>query len=181
MTPRFVVPADATTAKTRCSPRDSTESRARASASPCRRCSWSTSTVTRSTSITSAASWSDEWASGLTAIAQRRDSRDRPPDRSRTVWRAVTSAERLALVPPCTKVPPAPGGKPGEVGDPPQRLVLGVDGAGSFEPVAPAHRRGADDEVEQHRCLGGGARDEGEEARVAGGDAGRREHLGEDP
>ena len=49
--------------------------------------------------------------------------------------RAATSAERLPAEPPDTKHPPAAGGKSGEVGDPAQRLVLGVDRAGGLEPV----------------------------------------------
>ena len=73
------------------------------------------------------------------------------------------------------------GRHPDEVGDPAQRLVLGVDRAGALEPRARVDRRGPDDEVEHHGGVARGARDEGEVARVVGRQAGRREVLGEHP
>ena len=42
----------------------------------------------------------------------------RPPRRAAAACRAATSAERLPAEPPETNTPPAPGGKPGEVGEP---------------------------------------------------------------
>ena len=69
----------------------------------------------------------------------------------------------------------------GEIRDPPQGLVLRVDGAGCLEPVAPAHRGRSDDEIEQHRRLGGRTRDEGEETGVARRDARWSQLVGEDP
>ena len=100
-------------------------------------------------SITRAACAIEECASG----AARDDPARRPagPRRRsrRASCRAATSAERLPSVPPCTNTPPASAGKPGEVGDPAQRLVLGVDRAGALQPRAAVDRRRADDEVEQ--------------------------------
>ena len=84
---------------------------------------------------------------------------------------------------PCrrgTKTPPAPGGQPGEVGDPAQGLVLGVDGARALEPRPGVDRRGADDDVEGGGLLGRRAGDEGQVARVVDGQAGGGEHVGED-
>ena len=121
------------------------------------------------------AAWAiEEWASALQATTQRAGAA--AVRRSRAVWRAATSAERLPRVPPWTKTPPASAGKPGEVGDPAQRLVLGVDRAGALEPRAAVDRRGTHHEVEERGGLGRGGRDEGEVARVVDRDAGLAQH-----
>ena len=72
-------------------------------------------------------------------------------------------------------------GHPDEVGDPAQRLVLGVDRARALEPGAGVDRGRPDDEVEHHGGVARRARDEGQVARVVGRQAGRREVLGEQP
>ena len=54
-----------------------------------------------------------EWASELTAIRQRRGcSSPASARRPLAVSRATASAERLPALPPLTKAPPAPGGRP---------------------------------------------------------------------
>ena len=68
----------------------------------------------------------------------------------------------------------------GQVGQPAQRLVLGVDRARPLQPAAAVDRRGADDQVEQRRQLGRGGRDERQVARVIDRHRGRRQRLGED-
>ena len=77
---------------------------------------------------------------------------------------AAARAERLPNVPPATKQPPASGGRPSEIGEPSQRLILGVDRSGAFEPRSAVDRERADDQVEQHRQFGGRARDKREVA-----------------
>jgi hypothetical protein len=69
----------------------------------------------------------------------------------------------------------------GEVGDPAQRLVLGVDGAGALEPRSGVDARRTDHEVEQDRRLGRGRRHERQEAGVVDRDARRREHVARTP
>ena len=65
----------------------------------------------------------DEWAWSLTATrAVTPGARSR---RARPTSRATASAERLAAEPPVTNTPPAVAGKPRQVGDPAQGLVLG--------------------------------------------------------
>ena len=103
------------------------------------------------------------------------------PAASRHRRRAATSALRLPAVPPETNTPPAPSGKPDEVGDPAQRLVLGEHGAGTLHPRAPVDRRRSDDEIEQDRRLGRCGGHEREEPGVVDRDARRCEHVGEQP
>ena len=71
--------------------------------------------------------------------------------------------------------------EPGEVGEEPQRLVLGVDRARRLQPRRRVDRRRRDDRVEHERGLGRRGRDEREEPRAVGRDAGGREDLGEHP
>ena len=71
------------------------------------------------------------------------------------------------------------GRQAGQVGDPPQRLVLGEDRAAALQPRSAVDARRADDEVEQDRRVRRGRRHERQEARMVDGDARRREHLGE--
>src|SRR5205085_12369928 len=59
--------------------------------------------------MTFAADATEECALSPHAIAQRSG---RPPRRSAAVCLAATSAERFPFVPPETKQPPAPSGKP---------------------------------------------------------------------
>ncbi len=72
-------------------------------------------------------------------------------------------------------------GHPGEVGDPPQRLVLGEDRAAALQPRPAVDARGADDEVEQDRRCRRCRRHEGQEPWVVDGDARRGEDIAEDP
>ena len=71
-------------------------------------------------------------------------------------------------------------GQAREIGDPPQCLVLGVDGAGALQP-----RAGIDRGRPHHHVEGGGlpgrrTGDEGQVTGVVGRQAGRRENVGED-
>ena len=68
---------------------------------------------------------------------------------------------------------------PDEVGDPAQRLVLGVHGTRALEPGAGVDRGRPDDEVEHHGGVTRRARDEGQVARVVGRQAGGGEVLRE--
>ena len=97
--------------------------------------------------------------------------------RRRAASRAVTSAERLPIVPPCTKTPPAPRGRPNSAREPVQHLVLGVDRAGALHPRAAVDGGCRHHDVERQRGLGRGRGDEGEVAGVVGRHAGRREHV----
>jgi hypothetical protein len=69
----------------------------------------------------------------------------------------------------------------GQLGQPGQRLVLGIDGACPLHPRPAVEAGGADDEVEQHARLGGSARDERQEPGAVGGDAGLGQLVTEDP
>ena len=99
----------------------------------------------------------------------------------RAAWRAVTSAERFPAEPPETKTPPAPAGIPARSASQRSASVLGPDRPGAVDPPRRDRRRGAHDQVEEHRRLRRGARDEREGRGVVGRDRRRREHLGPDP
>ena len=71
--------------------------------------------------------------------------------------------------------------QPGEVGQPAQRLVLGVDGAGTLQPRPAVDGRRAHDEVEQRGGLGRRGRDERQVPRVVHRDARTGQHLVEQP
>ena len=139
----------------------------------------STGTASTSTSMTRAALAIEECASALQATTQRVRALA-PRGGPARVWRAATSADRLPSVPPCTKTPPASAGQPDQVGDPAQRLVLGVHRARALEPRAAVDRRGPDDHVEERRRLRGRPRDERQVARVVDRDAGLGQHLVEE-
>ncbi len=72
-------------------------------------------------------------------------------------------------------------GHTGQVGDPAQRLVLGVHRPGALQPAAAVDRRGADDQVEQRGGLRRSRRDERQVARVVDRHARIGEHFVEDP
>src|SRR5699024_914641 len=106
MVPKFVVPEVATTAITAspCSTRACrTPAGRRIPSSP-------VATGGTSTCMTSAAEATEEWASALHTITHRAglDS----PSCSFFALRAATRAERLPMVPPWTKTPPAVSGRP---------------------------------------------------------------------
>ncbi len=66
--------------------------------------------------MTSHADWMEECAPAVAATRHGR-SVGEPSEvalaaRARALWRAATSAERLPIVPPGTKAPPACGGSP---------------------------------------------------------------------
>ena len=109
MTPKFVVPEVATTAKKVSGPASSSTRRR---CSPLRRQCSSIGTVTSSASMTSQADWIDECAPYVVATLQGRASVPAASARARAVCRAETRAERLPIVPPGTKAPPACGGSP---------------------------------------------------------------------
>ena len=71
-------------------------------------------------------------------------------------------------------------GHAGQVGDPAQRLVLGVHRARALEPAAAVDRGGAHHQVEQRGRLGRCGGDEGQIARVVDRHACVGEHLVED-
>ena len=171
--PALVVPAVATAANTPSAP-----SSAARSASPCIRPASSAGTGSTSTSMKRAAARTEEWTSSLHATRQRSGA---PPRSWRACSRAACSADRLPLVPPWTKQPPALRGQPGEVGEPAQRLVLGVHRARALEPAAAVDRAGA----EQQLDVGGGGRrrrrDEREVARMVDRDGQRQQHVAEAP
>jgi hypothetical protein len=73
------------------------------------------------------------------------------------------------------------GWEPGEVGDPPEGLVLREDGARPLEPAAAVDRAGAHDEVEESGGLRGGRGDEREVARMVRGDDAGGHDIGEQP
>ena len=138
------------------------------------RASWGTEST--STSITRAA----DVHAGVRGVARGEppSARAGRPRRSAAVCRAVTSDERFPAEPPDTKTPPRSGGQPGQVGDPPKRLVLRPDGARAVDPAGRDRGRRAHDQVEQDRRTRRGARDERERRRVIGRDRGRRQHVG---
>ncbi len=72
-------------------------------------------------------------------------------------------------------------GKPDEVGEPPERLVLRPDGAGALHPAPPVRRRGAQHQVEQDARPRRSTRDEREVRRVIRGDRRRSQDVGPDP
>ncbi len=69
------------------------------------------------------------------------------------------------------------GGKSDQIGEPPERLVLGPDRAGPFEPASPVGGRGAQHQVEQDARPRRGAGDEGEVRGVIRRDRGGCEHV----
>ena len=71
------------------------------------------------------------------------------------------------------------GRKLSEVCEPRQRLVLGVDRAGTFEPRTGIHVAGSNDKVEQHRRLSRRPRHERQKQRMIDADARRGELIGE--
>ena len=171
--PKFVVPAVATTANT---PSPAASSAVR-SASPRMRPSASVATPTKSTSITSRgvldrgvrlARRDDLPAAVVVGDPAAAGGVARGHQRGQVALRAARDEDAAGA-----------GGQADEVGDEPQRLVLGVHRAGSLEPRAAVDGRRAADEIEQHRRLGGGGRDERQEARVVDRDARRREHVAE--
>ena len=174
--PKFVVPLVATTAKKVSGPCSSSTSRSR---SPVRRHFSSTSTPTISASMTWQAESMEECAALVAAIRQgRAPAPVRPrgwPGPSRS--RARRPAPRGFRWCRRGRTRPRARRQPSEVGDPAQRLVLGIDGSGALEPGAAVDRGRPDHEVEHRRRLGGRARDEAEVARVVGGDARRCEVL----
>jgi hypothetical protein len=120
----------------------------------------------------------DEWAPPDSSTIGRRSSRSALP--ARHTARATASAERLAMEPPETNAAPGRRRQSGEVGEPPQRLVLGVHGPGALEPRAAVDARGGHDHVEQRGGFGGGARHERQVARVVDRQARRAEHVDEE-
>ena len=106
--PKFVVPAVATTANTRRPLCRCSASISLPTVSPCNLPCSSTAIFKTSTSITCAADAIDECACSLQAITQRVVS----GKCLRACARATTNADRLPIVPPCTKTPPELCGKP---------------------------------------------------------------------
>ena len=106
MTPKFVVPHVATTAKNDSGPFSSSTARR---FSPVSRHASSAGTPTNCASMTSQADAIDECAP---AVAATRYGRSPGFAEARAVCRAVTSAERLPIVPPGVNTPPAPDGIP---------------------------------------------------------------------
>src|SRR6478736_4538396 len=106
MIPKFVVPHVATTAKNVSGPLSSSTFRR---LGPVSRHRSSTGTPTSSASMTSQAEEIDEWAPAVAATLL-----GRTPAAAvrRAVWRAVTSADRLPIVPAGGNTPPAPAGIP---------------------------------------------------------------------
>ncbi|CAB4823048.1 unannotated protein [freshwater metagenome] len=94
--PRFVVPAVATTAKTRDVPIECSASISRATSSPCNLRSFLVAILSMSTSITLAADAIEECDSSLHAITQRVAS----GNFLRASARATTSADKFPIVPP---------------------------------------------------------------------------------
>ena len=152
--PKFVVPAGG----------DDGEERLGVVVLEDRRAGWAPVSRQRSSTGTADQLGVHDVAGGLRSTSARR--RSRRPARAarpaglrrvrRAVCRAATSADRLPIVPPGTNDAAGSGRQPGEVGDPAQGLVLGVDGARALEPRAAVDRRRADDEVEHRRGLASG-------------------------
>ena len=69
--------------------------------------------------------------------------------------------------------------EPGQVGQPTQGLVLGEGGSGPFEPRTGVDAARRHDHVEDHRCLGGRARNEGKKTWMIDRDARRCENVDE--
>ncbi len=169
--PKFVVPPVATTANTSMPlPSAGADATCAASvfssAAPVSRPFASTGTASTSMSITRAACAIDECASALHAT----DPALRPsePARGPGGRRLVPGRDQRRQVAERAALHEHPAGlrrEAGQVGEPAQRLVLGVDGAGALEPGPAVDRRGADDEVEQAGRLGRRRRDEGQVAR----------------
>ena len=123
----------------------------------------------------------DEWAWRWPATSQRAGRGRRRRRAGPRRRRAATSADRLPIGAAGHEHAAGAGGQPGEVGDPAQRLVLGVDRAGALEPRAAVDGRGADDEVEQRAASVGRARDERQVPGVVDRDARRGEHVAKTP
>ena len=189
MMPRLVVPEVATTAKASRPPGpDRSFASACATAPPVRQPAASGCTAMRSTSMAAAALLMEECASALAATAHL-GSPEPPPSagwaprerRSRASKRAATSADRLPSVPPCTKTPPAPAGKPARSASHLRAWFSAKTAPAPFEPTAAVEGRSAHDEVEQAARRRGGTRDEREVPRMVYRQARRRQGFGEDP
>ena len=174
--PAFVVPAVAAIAHTESG--SGSAARARSSAAPVSRSASSDSTTSASQSRIRKRARDrrmrlladrDPPAVGATTAARRRRL---PGDHERRQVSGRTTRDEAS----------ARGRRePGEVGEEPQRLVLGVDRARRLQPRRRVDRRRRDDRVEHERGLGRRGRDEREEPRAVGRDARGREHLGEHP
>ena len=146
MTPALVEPAEATTADTgRGWPASAVRS-----APPVITPSAPVGTTSARRPSRRSALATDEWAVSATAT-------HRSPAGGPRLSRATASALRFPADPPLTKQPPAHGGRPAELGQEAQDLVLGVDRAGGLQPALPREGRGADDGVEERAAAVGAA------------------------
>ena len=162
--PRLVEPAVATTAKIRVAAPAVSASTVARRAAPVSRPRSSPGTSTTSTSITYAQRVLDRRVRLLGHA-------DRPAGRARAArgrgGRLAGRDQRRQVADRAARHEHAAGRRrqPGQVGDPAQRLVLGVDRAGALEPRSAVDARRPDDHVEGRRRLGRRVRDEGQVAR----------------
>ena len=161
----------ATTANTR--PRLASSTGARASPVSLR-----PGTVISSTPITAAAVRVDVWEHSPAITAH--PPAGVPARSMQAEDRAATRADRLPMVPPDTKHPPALGGRPARLASQRQGLVLGPHRPRPLQPGAGVDGAGAHHHVGDDRHLGRRGRDVGQVAGEVGRQAGRLEDLGED-